>query len=353
MRVFKDVNIIAALKKIVSNNTRFFHTDLNYDIETLKRAASGERFYWMSRESGTWLFNERDVHNRDTEANYTWQFYHDEKSYGIKAFIVEITDNHNNSPRGNIFEIDYTKSKDTLSKNSFDSKTVDVEFKPVNGITPKPRTFDINEFKGNINTVILRYGEPDNVRFNLSADDDAKLNEILLSEQSIREQAEPANMDDYIRGMVKERFHEYGYTQDDMAFAAPTDVKTALEHNIPAYVLYPNNTAEPIRNTTDLDAAIETWRLFGIDERAKRLVHFFQAGNTLDDLPFTRSEMQTIFQLALDKGKEGILDEKQQKVLDSVIHVLDTIQYADGENVEMTAERNNNDRHDEAEDYEQ
>ncbi len=40
MRVFKDVDIIAALRKIVESNTFFYQTDFKYDVETLKEAAA-------------------------------------------------------------------------------------------------------------------------------------------------------------------------------------------------------------------------------------------------------------------------------------------------------------------------
>jgi hypothetical protein len=103
MRVFKEVPIISTLRKIVENNNLFYKTDYAYDAETLGNAAEGSRFLWMSRTSGTWLFDERDVHIRDTYAYNTWQYYSDVKYYGVKAFAVEINNNEYEKPIGDIY----------------------------------------------------------------------------------------------------------------------------------------------------------------------------------------------------------------------------------------------------------
>ena len=66
MRKFEGVDIISALRKIVNNNNLHYKTDFEYDADTLKNAAAGDRFLWLSRYSGTELCNEHDTHIRNT-----------------------------------------------------------------------------------------------------------------------------------------------------------------------------------------------------------------------------------------------------------------------------------------------
>jgi hypothetical protein len=72
VRRFQNVDIISTLRKVVDNNNLHYKTDFEYDVDTLKTAAAGSRFLWLSRYSGTWLANERDAHIRNTEAHNTW-----------------------------------------------------------------------------------------------------------------------------------------------------------------------------------------------------------------------------------------------------------------------------------------
>ena len=80
MRMFMNVDIISSLRMIMSNNTLFYQTDFEYDVEIFQRAAAGSYFLWMSRKSGTYLFNEYDTHIRDISTP-------DEASIAIKHLI--------------------------------------------------------------------------------------------------------------------------------------------------------------------------------------------------------------------------------------------------------------------------
>jgi hypothetical protein len=77
--------------------------------------------------------------------------------------------------------------------------------------------------------------------------------------------------------MVRERFREYGYTQGDMAFTAPEDAEAALKYRIPVYILYPNNTAELVKNRKSIDDAMYDGRMLGMGDRDKQLLGFFKA----------------------------------------------------------------------------
>jgi hypothetical protein len=330
MRKFADVDIISALRKIVNNNNLHYKSDFEYDADTLKIAEAGERFLWLSRYSGTWLMNERDAHIRNTEAHSTWQYYSDTKYYGVKAFAVEIKGNEGGKPVGDIYELNYNKHREAVRVSSFNANTVDVTFKPTRSEDSATRTFDIAEYSGNWRAILNRYGAAESVRHKLSNEDEALLAEILGNfKMGYENESEPASVNDYVRDMVRERFHEYGYTRDDMAFTTPEDAFGALKHKIPVYILHPGNGAEQVHETKDIGEALYERRIFGMGARDKQLLNFFVAGNTLADLPFSHRELSTIFHMALDRGKENIEDEQQRKAIDGIIKVLDTMLFAD------------------------
>jgi hypothetical protein len=308
MRKFEGVDVIPALRKIVDNNNLHYKTDYEYDVETLKKAAAGSHFLWLSRYSGTWLMNERDAHIRNTESYNTWQYYTDTKYYGVKAFAVKVTGNDGGRPVGDIYELDYNKHREEVRKNSFSAKTVDVTFKPAHwekGATPTTRTFEMDEYNNNWGAIISRYGQAESIRHNLSGEDMSQLKEVLAKIRSQREsEAVPADINDYVREMTRGRFHEYGYKRDDMAFTAPDDAYAAFRHLIPVYILYPDNVSEQAKSKADLDNAVYGGCMFGMSERDKKLLNFYKAGNTFDDLPFSKEELKAIFFMALDKGKE-------------------------------------------------
>ena len=87
-------DVLAYLGAIVQKNTAHYQSDFEYDKEKLREAAtkpdiSDRMFYWMSRNSGTWCFTERDVFMRDSHQNTTWTYYEGEKN--ILTFRVLIT----------------------------------------------------------------------------------------------------------------------------------------------------------------------------------------------------------------------------------------------------------------------
>jgi hypothetical protein len=196
-----------------------------------------------------------------------------------------------------------------------------------------------------------RYGQPKNVRHNISREDEARLAEILGNFKKRRvEEAEPANVSAYAVEMVKERFHEYGYTRGDFMFTTPEDAYAALKHKIPVYILLPDNTATKAASIKELDDALYEKNMFGMEYRDKQLLKYYRAGNTLDDLPFNRDELKMMLFMALDKGKENMEDEGERKAIDGIIHVLDTVLFSDSDRDEAVHEQDH--ELDESEGYE-
>lgn len=88
MKAFIGVDIQECLRRVVEENTLYHKADFEYDIGDLKNAISvldSKNFLWVSRESGTYCFQERDVYLTPSYANNTWLYYrgHPEE---IKAF---------------------------------------------------------------------------------------------------------------------------------------------------------------------------------------------------------------------------------------------------------------------------
>ena len=140
---FMEVDVIATLQKIMEHNTDFFQTDFQYDVEKLREAA-GDRggyrsFFWLTRESGTWCFPERDVYIRNTSAANTWMYYGESGSENVKAYWVDVKRVEDDGKRivGDIVEMDYQKHLDYLCTHSVDPAYVEVVFISPNDV----RTF--------------------------------------------------------------------------------------------------------------------------------------------------------------------------------------------------------------------
>ena len=338
MRKFESVDIIDTLRKIVNNNTLFYQSDFEYDAETLKSAATNNGYYlWMSRNSGTWLLDERDVYIHNTYAHNTWLYYSNADYYGVKAFAVTVTGKDGDKPIGDIYELDYKTHLEEVNKASFNANTVDVTFKPSYAANETARVFDITEYDNNWLSIIERYGEVLSVKHNI--EDENSLTQILDKSRSNREAAAiPAGINSYVQEIVKDRFHKYGYLNNDMVFTTPADVYTALDHSIPVYALHSDNTKERITVKTTAANYNYSGLMFGMSARDKQLLNFYKACSSLDNLPFTRDELKAIFYMALDKGKENISDEQERQTIDNIIQVLDKALFAITSHDELNSE---------------
>lgn len=146
MRKYENVDVIAALGAVVELNTEHYKSDFKYDIERFKEAArnpDGEnnRLLWMSRQSGTWCFRERDAYIKDTEAFNTWNSYAtilgDVNSYlstvvvqdRILAFAVEVKGIENRRVKGDLYELDYRDFVRQLNRSALPKHTVTATYK--------------------------------------------------------------------------------------------------------------------------------------------------------------------------------------------------------------------------------
>jgi len=145
MRKYENVDIVAALGAVVELNTEHYKSDFKYDIEQFKKAAQhpdgdNNRLLWMSRQSGTWCFPERDAYVKDTEAFNIWNGY--AKLLGPKdsfyqtvivqdriiAYAVDIKNVENGRIKGDLYELDYRDHIRQLNHDALPVHTVSAKY---------------------------------------------------------------------------------------------------------------------------------------------------------------------------------------------------------------------------------
>lgn len=322
---FEYINVIEALRKIMLHNTEHYQSDFEYDIARLKKAAEdsgGNRcFLWLSRGFGTWCFEERDVYIRNTHAFNTWNYYN-HSSENVKAFAVEIEGVKDKAIVGHVFELDYRAHIEEVRKNCFNAQTVEAVFKHPDSNNGYIRRFDIDEYNNNWYSIGQRYGEIETLRYQVG--DERRLQDVLCKARQIRIMNTVAgNLDEYVDKMVKERFHSYGYTRDDMVFTTPGDAFDALKHKVPVYMLSKDNTKEPVISTDEISYHILHKGIFGMAPGDKRLLEYLLALPDSKTELFNQTELQQIYTLAIAAGQSGDMDKAALKTIETIVYKLD------------------------------
>ena len=133
MRKYENVDVVAALGAVVELNTEHYKSDFQYDIDMFKAAArnpDGEnnRLLWLSRQSGTECFKERDVYLIESQAHNSWTYYADRRGEGLHAYAVEITGFVNGRVMGNLHELDYRQHASEVQKSALHVVAVSVKY---------------------------------------------------------------------------------------------------------------------------------------------------------------------------------------------------------------------------------
>ncbi|MGB4603655.1 MAG: hypothetical protein WBI08_04375, partial [Bacteroidales bacterium] len=243
MYSFKNVDVIEALRNIVKLNTENYQSDFNYDVLRLKTDTGKDYFCFMTRESGTWLFNEEDVYRVGSHANTTWKCYAN-NAENVKVYAVEVTDRSKDSVYGNIYEMDYIKSLEDIKANEKPIQYVDIVYDG-----DKKLRVDYVTFNSNYQSLALKLG---NIKsYSYVAKDEEELSYHLKINHSMREkQCKPFDIDRYINSLNSSKLAKAGYKKDDMYCVSADDaVKLVKNTNIPVYQL---NTGEAQSVTLDV-----------------------------------------------------------------------------------------------------
>lgn len=233
MKSLINVDLVEALRSIVKLKVDNYQSDIVYDILDLVNSKVNDYFCFMARESGTWLFEQKQVYIKDTQANITWKTY---ENRDVSTYAIEITHKEDNKILGNIYEIDYQKTLEDVKLNEKEIEKVEVTFNNDNKII-----FDIDDFKNNKSTIINNYGEiketknliKDYFHFNLH------LNKMKSQRQ--RKQ-KPIGLNDYLKDINKEKLNQLGYKKNDIYYISSSDCKKLLNQtNINVYMLKDND----------------------------------------------------------------------------------------------------------------
>lgn len=313
--IFNNVDVIDTLKKIMEHNTKFYQSDFDYDVDDIRRAASrgqGQKgIFWMSRNNGTWAFDERDVVIPATSAYRTWRAY-SAKQDDVKAFWVKVGDRVDGIVQGSILELDYEQIKRELARLDTQAESVYLTFQN----RELSRSFPLWEYEGNRQSIVDRFGPISNVHYQVK--DEAALEQKLRNLYfDLIENAREATVEEYIGHMVQEKFAGYGYTANDLALVMPMDAEEAVKRKLDVYGLTKEAGLFPVGGMKDVQEVLKKGGIFGMAEEEKRLLFCLCKGQ--GDL-FTTEENKILYQLALGGG---ILGEFPDAVISSVVHKLE------------------------------
>ena len=322
---FENVNVIEVLRKIMTHNTEHYQSDFEYDITRLQKAAEDSRgsrcFLWLTRGCGTWCFEERDVYIRNTHAFNTWDYYNHSRE-NVKAFAVEIEALQGKTVVGHVFELDYKAHIEDVRKNCFNAQSIETVFRHPESNNGFIRKFDIDEYNNNWYSIGQRYGEIETLRYQVA--DEQRLQDVLCKARQMRILNTIAgNLDEYIAAMVKDRFHNYGYTRDDMVFTTPADVFDALKHKVSVYMLSKDDIKEPVISTDEISYHLLHKGIFGMTSEDKRLLEYLLALPDSKTELFNQTELQQIYTLAITAGQLGDMDKATLKTIETIVYKLD------------------------------
>ncbi|MEG1967192.1 MAG: hypothetical protein RR142_05920 [Clostridia bacterium] len=316
---FHNVDVLATLQKIVDQNTDFYRTDFEYDRAALTKAAESRNgnhhFLWLSRQSGTVCYPERDVYIRNTAPHNSWTYYGGSKSDHVKAFWVQVNTVTEGKVMGDIAEMDYEKHLDHLCTESFDPVEVAISFKD----PFYSRTFPYKEYNENQDAIFNRYGAMTGMEYQV--EHPQKLDYAILRGQNlIIEAAYSTDIDSYVKLMEHDRLHDFGYENDDLSYAGPLDAELAVKSGLVCYALSADGSKEPVSNMKAINDHIYNSGIFGMTSSEKEFLQYFRQ----ESAPmFTAAEMKELYSLAVQAGMNGIAEN--MTVLDNVIHKLECV----------------------------
>ncbi|WP_285824064.1 hypothetical protein [Schaedlerella arabinosiphila] len=130
---FSNVDILDFMKKVVEKHTRYYQSDFEIDKETLRRAAVKQEhqektFIWLCRTHGTWCLLERNVFLKDTSEYITFNYYAEQSTESVLAFVIEITSDTQDSITGNMYTLDYAAHCNHVRSVSLYPESVSMQY---------------------------------------------------------------------------------------------------------------------------------------------------------------------------------------------------------------------------------
>ena len=130
---YMNTDILKAMQTIVDGHVKYYQSDFEHDIVTLKEAAvKAERtdriFIWLCRPCGTWLLREKDVFIQGTHENSVFTYYAEQTRDSILAFVVEVVGADGDTVKGNIYALDYRKHYQHVCRAAVSAGSVTITY---------------------------------------------------------------------------------------------------------------------------------------------------------------------------------------------------------------------------------
>ena len=201
-QVYRDVDILGCLERIVNQHTKEFKEDFEIDKKIiLKLAQSADdtdrHLIWMCRPLGTQCLRERDVFLEDTYENRVLHAYNSKKPNKNLLYALHLKNIDGETVTGDIYTLDYAKEIERLSLLSCPVTQVTLYYS--NG---KQFTVPYESFNDAIHELTPKHGELDSFRY--LPESEAELGLILRRLHIRRDrQANLGNFEQHMEGLQK------------------------------------------------------------------------------------------------------------------------------------------------------
>jgi hypothetical protein len=129
MRKYQNVDVTAVLGAVMELNTEHYKSDFRYDMEMFREAArnpdgENDRLLWLSRQSGTECFFEREAYLVESHAHSSWVYHATNHSETPLAYAVHIKGTEDGRIKGDIIELDYQAHAKAVERDALHVATV-------------------------------------------------------------------------------------------------------------------------------------------------------------------------------------------------------------------------------------
>lgn len=190
---FSNVDILAFMGNVVQKHTRYYQSDFEIDKEILHRVAETQEqqdktFIWLCRTHGTGLLLERNVFIKGTSQHNTFNYYIEQSSGPVLAFLVEVTSGTQDSVMGNVYVLDYPEHYEHVQAVSLKAETVVMQYE--HGCRSQSADDRISGYPD------MEYGKLQSIQY--QPDSQEELTGLLWSERQERKCFKEGNPSAYI-----------------------------------------------------------------------------------------------------------------------------------------------------------
>ena len=174
----------------------------------------------MSRPSGTWCFQERDLFIRDSQAFHTWQYYKDSRDT-ILSYAVEITGMSGGHIMGNLYAQDYRAVTKHLEQTAQNAVSVLIRFEG----QKEAMRFSYMDYQADRLSIHAKFGKAET--FRLEPEDPLRFKDILQSEKASRQKFITGDFEKHMNEITAGEKHSLsGYLKQTASIAHTASSKS-------------------------------------------------------------------------------------------------------------------------------